>query len=85
VLKLEKNNPRVDITLHKNVKDLKHALIFVANPTSETIEAEVRLDMAIGSVKEIWKNRRVEIKNKKLVDELPPYTIMMYECILRGR
>jgi hypothetical protein len=41
--------------------------------------------MAIGSVKEIWKNRRVEIKNKKLVDELPPYTIMMYECVLRGR
>jgi len=83
VLKLEKNNPRVDITLHKNVKDLKHALIFVANPTSETIEAEVRLDIALGSVKEIWKNRRVEIKNKKLIDELPPYTIMMYECVLR--
>jgi len=84
VLKLEKNNPRVDITLHKNVKDPKHALIFVANPTPETIEAEVRLDMDLDFVKEIWENRRADIENKRLVDELPPYTIMMYKGVLRG-
>lgn len=83
VFRLEKNNPRVDVALHINVKDSKRTLIFVANPTPETVETKVRLDMAPGIAKEIWKNRRVEIKNKKLVDELPPYTIMMYECVLR--
>jgi len=81
VLKLEKNNPRADVTLHRNVKDAKHAIIFVANPTSQSIQAEVKLEMVLGSAKEIWKNRRVEIKNEKLVDKLPPYTIMMYECV----
>jgi beta-galactosidase len=79
VLKLEKNNPRIDLALHRDERDPDHVLIFVANPSSETIEAEVKSDMAMDFVEEIWENRRLEIKNKKLVDKLPPYTIMMYE------
>jgi beta-galactosidase len=81
VLKLEKNNPKVDFALHRDVRDPKHVLVFAANPTSETIEAEARLDITPGYVEEIWKKRRVEIKNKQLVDILPPYTVMIYEGV----
>jgi Glycosyl hydrolases family 35 len=84
VLKMAKNNPKLDIALHKKVGDPKRCLIFVANPTSETIKAEIKLTVAINSAKDIWRNRKIEIKNKKLVDEVLPYTVMMYEGSLRG-
>ncbi len=83
VWRVEKNDPRVDVTIHENVKEPKRRVVFVANPTSKTIQAEIKLDEIPVSIREVWEKRAVEIKNGQLVEELAPYTIMIYECLLK--
>jgi len=82
--RVEKNDPRIDVTIHENVKEPGRRLVFVANPTSYTISAKIGLDKVPISIKEIWENRIVEIRDGKLVDELHPYTIMIHECVFEG-
>jgi beta-galactosidase len=78
--KLGKNDPRIDITAHRNMKDRDRSLVFVANPTSAAISAEIKLLSAPSSVKEIWEDKPVKVLGPKIVDELPAYSIKMYEC-----
>ena len=83
VCRVEKNDPRIDVSIHENVREPGRRLVFIANPTSETISIKIGLDKVPISIKEIWENRAVEIRDGKLVDELPAYTIMMNECMLK--
>lgn len=83
IWRVEKNDPRIDVTIHEK-KEPEHRLVFVANPTSGMIPTEIGLGKVPVSVREIWENKAVEIKDGKLVDELPPYTIRIYECVVEG-
>ncbi|MDH5443223.1 MAG: hypothetical protein OEX16_02820, partial [Hadesarchaea archaeon] len=84
IWKVEKNDPRIDVTIHENIKEPERRIVFVANPTSDKIPTEIGLDKVPASVREIWENKAVEIKDGKLVDELHPYTIRIYDCAFGG-
>ena len=84
IWKIEKNDPRIDVTIHENIKEPERRIVFVANPTSDKIPTEIGLDKVPASVREIWENKAVEIKDGKLVDELHPYTIRIYDCAFGG-
>lgn len=77
-----RNDPRLDVAIHRAADEAGRLLAFVANPTAEAIKAEVGLNGGLKSVQEVWEDRSVEVSGGTLSDALPPYTIKIYECAL---
>jgi beta-galactosidase len=77
-----RNDARLDVTLHSVPNDPARLVVFLANPTAEEIAAEIRLDVELKSVKELWSERAVGAKGNTLRETLPPYTIHIYEGTL---
>lgn len=77
-----KNDPRIDITVHKNPDKPDKLVLFVCNPTAEPIRAKVDLNVEVQSVREIWQDRLLKSAASTFSDELPAYTINIYECTL---
>ncbi len=77
-----RNDARLDVAIHRATEESGRLVVFVANPTAESINAEVGLSVDLKSVQDIWEDRAVRANGRTLSDVLPPYTIKIYECIL---
>src|SRR5208283_3044340 len=77
-----RNDPRLDVTIHRSVTDPGRVIAFVANPTADTIPAQVTFDFDMKSVREIWDNRDVPISGRHVNEQMKPYTVKIYECTL---
>jgi len=73
----------VDGVLHINREAQEENLLFVANPTSQQVEATIKIPFDIKEALEIWLERKAYIKGHLLIDEIPPYTIRIYLLIRR--
>jgi glycosyl hydrolase family 35 len=77
-----RNDARLDVAIHRATDETGRLVVFVANPTAESIKAEVGLSVNLKAVQDIWEDRAVQAHGRMLNDELPPYTIKIYECTL---
>jgi beta-galactosidase len=77
-----RNDPRLDVTLHRSAGDPRRVIVFLANPSADPILANIELDFEMKSIKELWSGRTVSANGKKFSDALPAYTIYIYECTL---
>lgn len=75
-----RNDPRLDVAIHRSSADDGAVIAFVANPTGEVIEAQVRLGDGIVGATELWDGRRADVRDGVIHDTLPAYTIKIYEC-----
>jgi beta-galactosidase len=77
-----RNDARLDVAIHRATNESGRLVVFVANPTAESINAQVGLNVDLKSVQEIWDDRAIQANGRTLSDVLPPYTIKIYECTL---
>ncbi|KPL72093.1 beta-galactosidase [Ornatilinea apprima] len=82
VIKANKSDSRLDVVVHRSADSDQSLVVFVANPTADAISAKVGLNMAVKAVKEIWAEQPVGVDGNSWSDEIPPYTIKIYECSL---
>ncbi|MGZ4356764.1 MAG: beta-galactosidase [Gaiellaceae bacterium] len=76
-----RNDPRLDVSIHAPSEGGPRRVVYVANPTAEPIQAEVSLIPPVTFVRELWEDREMDA-SWTLREELPPYTITIYECRL---
>ncbi len=79
LVRFRRNDPRLDVAVHRDAKDPRRTVFYVANPTAEAIEAEIELSVPLGTVREIWDGRPVEATDNRLHERLPAYTIRVFE------
>jgi len=77
-----RNDPRLDVTIHRSDKDRKRLIVFIANPTADTIQAEISLDVEVKSACEIWEDRTIQAHGRVLAESMQPYSIKILECVL---
>jgi beta-galactosidase len=82
LVRFSKNDPRLDVAIHHSLDQPKRLVVFIANPSSEPINAQVGLNVDLQSVREVWDEQPVHSGGRVWSDTLPPYTIKMYECTL---
>jgi beta-galactosidase len=81
LVRFTRNDPRLDVAVHAPAGEGERRIVYVANPTAETIQAEVSLTPAVTFVREVWDDRAAG-GDTTLREELPPYTITIYDCRL---
>jgi beta-galactosidase len=81
LVRFTRNDPRLDVTVHAPSRENGRRLVYVANPTAETIPAAIGLTPAVTFLRELWEDRAIGA-NGTLREELAPYTITIYECRL---
>jgi beta-galactosidase len=79
VLRFTRTDPRIDVAVHAEDSGGARRVVFVANPTAETLRAEVSIDPPVQWRRELWHDRPVS-GDSTLVEELPPYTVAIYDC-----
>ena len=82
LLRFHRNDPRIDVTIHRPIDNSNRLVVFVANPTAEAIEAEVRLETPIASAREVWDDRPVATPDGSIREAMPAYTIRIFEVAL---
>ncbi len=82
MVRFTRNDVRLDVAIHRATDESRRLVVFVANPTAESINAQVGLSADLKSVQDIWEDRAVQANGHTLSDMLPPYTIKIYECTL---
>lgn len=80
LLRASKSNTRLDVAIHRYLDQNDRLIVFVANPTADTIEAKVGLNAAIKSVKDIGDGQEKPVSGQAWSETFPPYTIKIYEC-----
>ena len=80
LLRISKNDARLDAVVRRAPNDADRAIVFVANPSAEPIDANIGLDTPFKSVTEIWSNRSIRPHGQGWADKLPAYSINIYEC-----
>jgi beta-galactosidase len=81
LVRFARNDPRLDVAIHAPAGEGERRIVYVANPTAETIRVEVSVTPAVSFVREIWEDRAVG-GGETLREELPQYTIKIYDCRL---
>lgn len=79
LVRFTRNDPRIDVAIHAPAAGGKRLVVYVANPTADPIAAEVSLNVPVTFVRELWEDRPVGAAGT-LREQLPPYTIRIYEC-----
>jgi beta-galactosidase len=79
LVSFRRNDPRLDVTIHKPVGGNDHWIVFLANPTSERIDAKLSLDAKLKSAQELWTGRKVALKDGVVSEVMPPYSINIYK------
>ena len=74
------NDPALDIAVHSDPADATSKLVFVANPTTATIEAKVSVAVDLDSARELWSDREVPVEGNTIAETLAPYSINIYRC-----
>jgi beta-galactosidase len=71
LVRFTRNDTRLDVAVHTPADGSGRRIVYVANPTSETIETEVHLTPPVTFVRELWEDRRLD-ESDVLCEELPP-------------
>jgi beta-galactosidase len=79
LVRFRRNDQRLDVAIHRDTKDPERIVFYVANPTADTIDADIELSIPLGTVREIWEGRAVETASNRLRERLPAYTIRVFE------
>jgi beta-galactosidase len=79
LVRFTRNAPQLDVAIHAPANGGQRRVVFVVNPTVETIQAEVSLMPAVTFVRELWEDRAADA-SATLREVLPPYTVRIYEC-----
>lgn len=79
-VKIEKNDVRLDLTVHALPEDNKKKLVFVCNPSADAIDAKVGIGVSFKKVTEIWSGKEAKVDGSVWSDAMPAYTIKIYEC-----
>lgn len=79
LVRFRRNDPRLDVAVHRDTRDSRRTVVYVANPTAEAIDAEIELSVPLGTVREIWDGRTIEVTGNRLRERLPAYTIRVFE------
>jgi beta-galactosidase len=79
-VKIEKNDVRLDLTVHELPEDNKKKLVFVCNPSADVIDAKVGIGVSFKKVTEIWSGKEAKVDGSVWSDAMPAYTIKIYEC-----
>lgn len=79
-IKVEKNDIRLDLTIHALPESKSTKLVFVCNPTADAIDARVGVEVPFKKVTEIWSGKEVKVDGSVWIDVMPAYTIKIYEC-----
>jgi beta-galactosidase len=80
LLRFQRSDPRIDVTIHRPVDGTDRLVVFVANPTDSAIDAEVRLETPFAVAREVWDDRVVATVDGAIREAMPPYTIKIFEC-----
>lgn len=75
-----RNDPRLDVAIHRAPDEADRMVVFVCNPTGDEIAATIDLGVALKSPTDIWKEQPVQVEQARLLDTLPSYTVAIYEC-----
>ena len=74
VIRFTKNDLRLDVTVHRPLDHSdKRVIVFVANPSADSIDAQVGLSMDLQSVKEIWEERPISLNQRMWSDSASVY------------
>ena len=79
-IKVEKNDVRLDLTVHALPEEKNKKLVFLCNPTADAIDAKVGIGTSFKKVTEIWSGKEARVDGQGWSDTLPAYTIKIYEC-----
>jgi beta-galactosidase len=82
LVRFGRNDPRLDVTIHRSEKDSTRVIVFIANPTADPIQAEVSLDFNVKSAREIWEDRGIQAGGTTLKESMQPYSIKILECVV---
>jgi len=77
-----RNDPRLDVTIHRVPGDASRAVVFVCNPVADPIDAEVSIGAELGKVTELWTGEAVKPRGSVLAVVMPAYSIKIFECAL---
>lgn len=80
VVKVVKNDVRLDLTVHALPENKSRKLVFVCNPTADAINAKVGVGESFKKVTEIWSGKEAKVDGSVWSDEMPAYTIKIYDC-----
>ncbi len=73
-----KNNPKLDVTIHRGAEADGKTIVFVANPTADPILSEVGIGVDASRVTEVWSGDQITVTGSVWQDALEPYTIKTY-------
>ncbi|TYB85427.1 MAG: beta-galactosidase [Kosmotoga sp.] len=76
--KIKMNNEKLDAVLHKN-KTKDEYILFVANPTSKEINAEIELPLKADKLVDVWSEREISVEHGLLKEKLSPYDIRIFK------
>ena len=74
----------LDVVVHDDVKDDRHRVVFVANPTDTERDALVDLGEPVTEVIDLWQGHKRGVDNGRFPDRLPPRSIAVYSCTLES-
>ncbi|SFP07671.1 beta-galactosidase [Cohaesibacter marisflavi] len=77
-----KNDPRIDVAIHRNSDKPDQLLVYVANPTSEPVEVVAGVGQTVKSITEIWSGETPGNSGETWSDSFAPYTIKTYAVSL---
>ena len=80
--RFSRNDPRLDVTIHRAPEEAGRVVVFVANPTADPIDAEVGIGAPLGMVTELWTGEAVTPRGSVLAVAMPAYSIKIFECAL---
>ena len=78
--RVRSDDPRLDTAVHRAVDGSGRMVVFVANPSTKKISAQIDVGVRCESVTEIWDDRPLHVEGGAWHDDLAPYTIGIYEC-----
>ncbi len=81
-VRFNRNDSRLDVTIHRVPGDASRVVVYVANPTADPIDAEVGIGQALGNVTELWTGEAVTPRGSILAVAMPAYSINIFECAL---
>lgn len=81
-LLVERNDVRLEVTVHSARDSASEKVVFVANPTADPIDASVSIGADIDAVTEIWDGRDVSVDGRTISAHMAPYSIHIYRCTI---
>ena len=75
---------RLDVVVHRDGQRPARRVVFICNPTAESISARVEIGASITSVSDLWGENAFTIDSGELVLDLPAYTIEICDCTVQA-